>query len=234
MNQYIDEKPHSEIEEIRNQLLCMGDLVEQKIDLAMKTFGSGDFKVAKKGINLINQIENLKDSLDKGCLDILTLHHPTGFDLRFFVTVIKITHELNLIGVLAECISKKSIQLTNITDTTVIYPHIQHLSQSVQDMLRCTLNTFAEISNTPTAPLKLTKEPDGKYADISLQLTTKMMQDPHNITRNIQTLRIVRKLERIGDHALHIYKELIYMMEEDGDCSARLKLVSDFSGGLSQ
>lgn len=135
---------------------------------------------------------------------------------------------------LAESISKKSIQLTNITDTAAIYPHIQHLSQSVQDMLHCALNTFSEISNTPTAPLKLIKEPDGNYADISLQLTTKMMQDPHNITRNIQTLRIIRKLERIGDHALHIYKELIYMMKEDGDCSERLKLVPHVSGGLSQ
>lgn len=229
MNQYIDKKFSSELEYIRHQLLCMGNLVEQQIELAMKVFSSGDFMVAKKGINLINQVDIVKDSLDKACLHALALHQSAGFDLRFFVTVIKITHELKLIGELAECIAKKAIHLTSAADNLADYHlEVRHLSKSVKNMLRYALDTFAGINNNPTVTIKLSQEMDCKYADISLQLTTQMMKEPQNITRNLHILRIIRTLERIGDHSLHIYKELIYMVQDESETRNYRKLISGF------
>jgi phosphate transport system protein len=228
MNEHIDKNLSSELECIRNQLLCMGNLVEQQIELAINAFTSGDFKVAKKSINLITQVDIFKGSLDKGCIQVLALHHPAGFDLRFFITVIKITHELRLIGELAECIAKKAIHLANVADNIADYPEVHDLSKSVKDILHYALDTFAGISNNPIT-LKLSPEMDCRYADISLQLTTQMMKEPRNITRNLHILRIIRTLERIGDHSLHIYNELIYMVKDKSETGNYRKLISVFA-----
>jgi phosphate transport system protein len=229
MNQHIDKNLSSELEHIRNQLLCMGNMVEQQIELAMSAFTSGDFRVAKKGINLINQVDIFKGLLDKGCIQVLALRHPAGFELRFFITVIKISHELKLIGELAECIAKKAIHLTSVADNLADYPQVHHLSKSVKDMLHSALDTFAGINNNAIVTPKLNQEIDCKYADISLQLTTQMMKDPQNITRNLHILRIIRTLERIGDHSLHIYKELTYMLQDESKTGDYPKLIAGFA-----
>ncbi|NOT83330.1 MAG: phosphate signaling complex protein PhoU [Methylococcaceae bacterium] len=205
---HIYRKFDQELEDIQNQVLTLGRLVEEQIDLAMDAYISGDFTLAEKSIKSINQVYALKKSLDDNCIQILVLRQPAAFDLRFLITVIKIIHELELIGGLAEGIAKMAIQLSKGEGN-----EITDLSESVKSVLHVALTAFARINVNDIAVMNgLDKNINRAYTHFSLQLTSQMMEEPQNITRILEILRIARALECIGDHAYHICEELIYMV----------------------
>ncbi len=210
---HINEKFNRELEDIRNQVLIMGELVEQQVELALNAFTSGNFKLAEQVIKQCDQVDTIGILLDQECMQVLALRQPTAFDLRFLITVIKIIYELETIGELTEYIAKMTIQLPNIAGNRSDYPELQNLSKSVKDMLHTALGAFSKINAIDIAAItKLDKHAYHEYTGICLQLTSQMMEDPKNITRTLNVLRTARALERMGDHSFHIWEELIYMV----------------------
>lgn len=210
---HISEEFNKELADVRHQVLTMGSLVKQQLELAMSAFSAGDSKLAEQDIKLINQVNELRKSIDQQCMQILALRQPTAFDLRFLITVIKMIYELDMMGELTGSIAKMTIRISSNVNKHDTYPELEHLSQSVQAILHTAITDFAKINiinRTTMADLdeNLTRE----YTHISRELNLRMMQEPQNITRTLDILWSARVLERIGDHAFHICEELIYML----------------------
>ncbi|SJM95901.1 phosphate signaling complex PhoU family protein [Crenothrix polyspora] len=195
---------------ICHQVLALGELVEQQMDLAMMALTKGDFKAAKKSFNLMDQINSDKASLDHQCYQMLALNQLGGFDLKLLITVIKIIHELKLIGQLTEAFAKMAIQFSNDHGIPSIYHEIETLFNRVKERLQLTLDVFSKIIIIDIAVTHVHKNDDCSYT-MFLQLTTQIMNDANHIKRNLRILSMAKTLERIGDHAFHIYKELEYL-----------------------
>ncbi|MEQ1637434.1 MAG: phosphate signaling complex protein PhoU [Methylococcales bacterium] len=204
---------NKELEAIRTQVLTMGSLVEQQLELAMAAFTTGDFKLAEKGIKLFNQVYAIKLALDQQCTQTLALRQPAAFDLRFLITVIKIIYELEMISELAEYIAKMTIQLSVNDGKQDAYSELINLSKSVKVTLHSALDAFARINVNAIAEITgLDEHVNGQYTAISRKLISQMMEDPQNIRHILDVSRAARALERIGYHSFHIYEELIYMV----------------------
>ena len=210
---HISEQFNKELEDIRNNVLTMGGLVEQQIELAVQAFTSGDIELAEEVIKQDNQVDALEMAIDLECTQILALRQPTAFDLRLLLTVIKIIHEIERVGDKAERVAQMAIQLAGVESK---FPHheLEHMAELVKGMLHDALDAFARmtIEDLP----EITERDDNvdrEYENILRQLITRMMEDPRNITRTLDVLWTVRALERIGDHACYICEHLIYMIK---------------------
>ncbi len=211
---HISEQFNKELEDIRNNVLTMGGLVEQQIEHAVKAFTSGDVEMAELVIKQDNQVDAFEMAIDQECTQILALRQPAAFDLRLLLTVIKIINELEIVGDLAERIAKMAIHLSNTEGRRDDYYELQHMADLVKDMLHSALDAFARMSiENITAITGLDENVDREYGSIIRQLITQMMEDPRNITRTLDVLWTVRALERIGDHACYICEHLIYMIK---------------------
>ena len=80
-------------------------------------------------------------------------------------------------------------------------------------MIEKTINAFTESS------LELAKEAhsmDSKVDDLDEQiqreLLTYMLENPKTITRAIELLRVVRYLERLGDHIENVNEHIIFWL----------------------
>jgi phosphate transport system protein len=210
---HISEQFNKELEDIRNNVLTMGGLVEQQIELAVQAFASGDIELAEEVIKQDNQVDALETAIDLECTQILALRQPTAFDLRLLLTVIKIIHEIERVGDKAERVAQMAIQLAGV-ESKVPYHELEHMAELVKGMLHDALDAFARmtIEDVP----EITERDDNvdrEYENILRQLITRMMEDPRNITRTLDVLWTVRALERIGDHACYICEHLIYMIK---------------------
>lgn len=210
---HISEQFNKELEDIRNNVLTMGGLVEQQIELAVQAFTSGDIELAEEVIKQDNQVDALEMAIDLECTQILALRQPTAFDLRLLLTVIKVIHEIERVGDKAERVAQMAIQLAGVESK---FPHheLEHMAELVKGMLHDALDAFARmtIEDVP----EITERDDNvdrEYENILRQLITRMMEDPRNITRTLDVLWTVRALERIGDHARYICEHLIYMIK---------------------
>ncbi|WAK01952.1 phosphate signaling complex protein PhoU [Methylobacter sp. YRD-M1] len=215
IGQHISGQFNKELEDIRNNVLTMGGLVEQQIEQAVEAFMTGDIEMAELVIKQDNQVDALEMLIDQECMQILALRQPAAFDLRLLITVIKTINELERVGDMAERIAEMAMRLTD-TDTTKHdqYYELQHMADLVRDMLHGALDAFARMSIEEVAAITGRDEyVDREYGSIIRQLITRMMEDPRNITRTLDVLWTARALERIGDHSVNICENIIYMVK---------------------
>ena len=212
---HISEKFNQELEDIRNNVLTMGGMVEEQLELAIKAFTSNDVELAELVIKQDNQIDELEIQLDRECTQIMALRQPTAFDLRLLITILKVVNELERVGDLAEHIAKMAL-LTSDMDNSKHGPYyeIQHMADLVKGMLHDALDAFARmtVEQVPAITGK-DENVDREYASIIRQQITYMMEDPRNVTRTLNVLWAVRSLERIGDHACNICEHMVYMIK---------------------
>ncbi|MCX7074744.1 MAG: phosphate signaling complex protein PhoU [Methylococcales bacterium] len=212
---HISENFNKELEDIRNQVLRMGGLVESQIQQAVHALTTGDMELAELVIKQDNQIDELEMVIDAECTQIIALRQPAAFDLRLLLTVLRVINELERIGDLAERIAKTAIYLSNNSEgRTDQYYELQHMSGLVREMLHDSLDSFARMSVDNITDITARDEQvDREYSSIIRQLITQMMEDPRNITRSLDMLWTVRALERIGDHSRYICEHLVYMVK---------------------
>ena len=212
---HISEQFNKELEDIRNNVLTMGGMVEEQLELAIKAFTANDVELAELVIKQDNQIDALEMALDRECTQIMALRQPTAFDLRLLITILKVVNELERIGDLAEHIAKMAI-VTSDVDSNKFNPYyeVQHMANLVKGMLHEALDAFARMT-VEQVPAITSKDEnvDREYSSILRQQITYMMEDPRNITRTLNVLWTVRSLERIGDHACNICEHMVYMIK---------------------
>jgi phosphate transport system protein len=205
---------NKELEDVRNKVVNMGELVEQQIELAITAFSTGDMEMAELVIKQDNQVDALEMAIDQECVQILALRQPEAFDLRLLITVIKVINELEHVGDLAERIAKIAIQLSS-TDNNKDnqYCELEHLAELVQNMLHDALDAFTRMNiEDVTTITALDKNIDREYSSIIRQLITRMMENPRNINRMLEVLWIARSLERIGELACNVCEHLVYLV----------------------
>lgn len=230
---HISEQFNRELEDIRNNVLTMGGLVEEQIELAIKAFTTSDQELAEQVIKQDNQIDSMEMMLDRECTQIMALRQPTAFDLRLLLAVLKIINELERVGDLAEYIAKMAIYISDIEGSkNDPYYEIKHMADLVKDMLHDSLDAFARMTIEQVPAITSQDENvDREYASIIRQQITYMMEDPRNITRTLNVLWAVRSLERIGDHACNICEHLVYIIKgEDVRHISQAELVKKVKG----
>ena len=214
-SQHISHKFDEEMENLRNQVLKMGGLVEQQISGAIEALQKTDAAGAEKIILRDHKVNALEVTIDEACAQILARRQPAASDLRMVVAVIKTITDLERIGDEAEKIAKMALSLAeDDASFNSRYAGIHHLGDQVKRMVHDVLDAYARLD--VDAALKVVRdddEADKEYQDLIRMLITYMMEDPRSISEVLDVIWAARALERIGDHAKNIGEYVIYLVK---------------------
>ena len=202
-----------ELQDLRENLLKMGTLVEEAIANAVKSLIERDSDLARRTIERDSQINELEVKLEEKAIKLLALRQPMARDLRFIVKSVKIIASLERIGDHSVNICERALEL-NKEPPLKPYIDIPIMAQSAQMMLKEALDAF--INEDTVLALKVCKDDqiiDDLDEQILRELLTFMTEDPHTITRAIWIIQISKNLERIGDLATNIAESVIYMVD---------------------
>ncbi len=212
---HISHKFDEEMENLRNQVLKMGGLVEQQISGAIDALQSTDARGAEKIILNDHKVNALEVAIDEACTQILARRQPAASDLRMVIAVIKTITDLERIGDEAEKIAKMALSLAeDDVGFHSRYAGIRHLADQVKRMVHDVLDAYARLD--VDAALKVVRdddEADKEYQDLIRMLITYMMEDPRRISEVLDVIWAARALERIGDHAKNIGEYVIYLVK---------------------
>ena len=212
-SQHISKQFDTELEDIREQVLTMGGIVEQQLVNALKALTEGEIEFAEKVIDNEPRVNSLEVSIDETCTKILARRQPAAGDLRLVMAVIKTITDLERIGDEAEKIAKMSMDLIEKQGPKSYYVGINAMGNHARRMVNGALDAFARVDID--AALEVAKEEpksDDMYVAVLRQLITYMMEDPRNITGTIDAVWMARALERIADHARNICEYVIYFV----------------------
>ena len=214
LTDHISRRFNKDIEDLRNNVLTMGGLVEAQLLRAIAAIVSGDSDLGLKVANDDYKVNRLEVSIDEECSRIIATRAPAASDLRLIVAIIKTITDLERIGDEAEKIGFLASQLAAMDRPSDSYRELKYLGNHVSQMLRAAMDSFARLD--VESALEVVKEDervDEEYDAITRQCITFMMEDPRSIRRFMNVTWAARSLERIGDHAKNICEYVIYMVQ---------------------
>jgi phosphate transport system protein len=201
-----------ELETLKERLLAMGGLAEERVRTAMQGLVERDGELIDEVLNGDTPINELHIEIDDLCLKLLALHSPMAADLRAVMAAIKINSDLERVGDMAVNIAEAARRYTAHAPVKKLMD-IPRMATTAQRMLREALDSYVR-GDIPLAQLVLDQddELDTLKTQVFRELLTYMLQDTDTIEPALDLILISRHLERIGDHATNIAEDVIFMV----------------------
>jgi phosphate transport system protein len=209
------ERQHFEgdLQALRNQLLIMGALVEERVHRAVHALVHRSEEEAQRIITTDNEINDLQIDIDNRCLKLLATQTPLAVDLRLITSAMKINADLERVGDQAVNIAESVLVLIPQPPLKPLID-IPSMAAIAEKMIRDALDAFvrkdAELARDV---LRRDDEVDELKDQVFRELLTYMMADPGTIQRALSLVLISRNLERIADHATNIAEDVIFITE---------------------
>lgn len=214
ITQHISQQYNEQLEEIRNNVMEMGGLVEQQLADAVTALVEADSEIAHKVVTSDWKINSIEVELDEECTHVLARRQPAAGDLRLIIAVIKTITDLERIGDEAERIGRMAQHLAQVGQHRQIMAEMENLGNHVRLMLRGALDAFARM-DAEHAVLVAQEDiqADRQYEAIMRQLMDQMMQDSQAVPRIMDVIWAARSLERIGDRSRNICEYVVYFVK---------------------
>jgi phosphate transport system protein len=202
-----------ELEKIKEGVLKMGGFVEDAIRKSIHALVERDRDLAAHVIDNDAVVNHYDVEIEEECIRFLALWQPTGSNLRFITTAIKIISDLERIGDLAVDICERAIELLEEPPLKP-YIDIPRMAGAAQEMLKNSLDSFvARDADMAIGVCAADDFVDNLNQQIFNELLIYMLKDPRNISRAVRITYITKYLERIGDHATNIAEMVVYMVK---------------------
>jgi phosphate transport system protein len=202
-----------EIERLKQRLLLMGGLAEERVSLAMRALGDRDAEAIRNIIEGDEPVNQMHLEIDDRCFKLLSQHRASAVDLRTIVAAMKINSDLERVGDLAVNIGEASERYISHPPVKPLID-LPRMGVLAQGMLWEALDAFVS-GNIIAARSVLEKDDvlDQLKDRIVRELLGAMLREAHTIEPAIDLILIARHLERIGDHATNIAEDIIFIVE---------------------
>jgi phosphate transport system protein len=202
-----------ELDMLRDRVLLLGGETETAVQKAMYALAERDSGAAREVLRDDDRIDRLELEIDRLCIDVLALRQPAARDLRFVVSVAKITPILERVADHACNIARAAIDLN---DEPQLKPYLDlpRMSEIASRQLRGALDAFTHgDAAAARALIERDDEIDEIYDRVFHDLIRLMASDPTTTTRAARLLFVAKHLERIGDYVTDICELTVYMTE---------------------
>ncbi len=202
-----------ELDSLRDRILLLGGETERALQRAMYALTERDSTAARDVLDGDDDIDRLEVEIDRICIDVLALRQPAARDLRFVVSVAKITPILERIADHACNIARAAIDLN---DEPQLKPYVDlpRMAEHASQMLRAALDAFTSgDALAARAVIDRDDEIDEMYNHIFHDLIEMMVNDPGTTTRAARLMFVAKHLERVGDYVTDICELTVYMTE---------------------
>ncbi len=214
LDKHISQSFNEELETIKNQVLAMGEVVEQQIADAVESIVNVDKELAKKVVAIEDDVNVREVRLDELCVEVLACRQPAAGDLRMILSATNIIRDLEHIGDEAEKVAKMSLTLAKKGAAPGGYEEVRHMGELVHTMLNSVLDAFNRLDVTQAlAVAKADKKVDREFKSAMRVIVTYMMEDPRSIKRAMNIITALRALERMGNHSRSIAEHIIYLVK---------------------
>lgn len=200
----------SEIQQLKDELVVLGNLVEQQLLGSVESFRTRDIAASKKIIDIDDDVNSKRYHIEEQVLITIATQQPMARDLRLLASILEIAGELERMGDYAKGIAKINIQMG---DEELLTPlvNIPVMVQKCVSMLDRAVIAFIneDIEEARVIP-KLDDEIDNLYNLVYSNLMSMIGNDEKTIQRANWILWAAHNLERVADRVTNICERTIF------------------------
>jgi phosphate transport system protein len=203
----------ADLEDVRERVLAMGDLVEAQIAEGVRALVAGDGELGERVARGDYKVNAAEVAIDEHCTLILARRQPQASDLRLILAIAKTITDLERIGDEAEKIGRMAVALAIEERSANAFRQVDRLGRHVRQMVRDALDAFARMdAEAAVRVAQADVEVDREFEGAMRQCITFMKEDPRTIRCMMDILWAIKALERIGDHATNIGEYVVYLV----------------------
>ncbi len=201
-----------QLKELNAELIRMGSLIEQAIEMAISALVRQDVTKAQEAIEFDNEIDEQEKRIESLCLKLLLQQQPVAKDLRLISSALKMITDMERIGDQAADISEITLLLTNETC-------IKKLEQVEMMAKETTYMVIKSVEAFVSRDLKMAHDViahddivDQLFLEVKNEVIRLINENAENGEQATDMLMIAKYFERIGDHATNIAEWVIFAM----------------------
>jgi len=202
-----------ELDVLRDRLLVLGGEAEGALGRAVYALTERDSEAAREVLDGDDRIDQLEIEIDRLCIDVLALRQPAARDLRFVISVAKITPILERMADHACNIARAALDL-NDQPQLKYNPNLPRMAEVAAGMLRAALDAFTKgDAAAARRVIEQDDEIDAMYERLFNDLIELMAEEPAAARRAARLLFVAKHLERVADYVTDICELTVYMAE---------------------
>jgi phosphate transport system protein len=202
-----------DLDVLRDRLLVLGGEAEAALGRSVYALTERDSEAAREVLDGDDRIDQLEVEIDRLCVDVLALRQPAARDLRFVISVAKITPILERVADHACNIARAALDL-NDQPRLRYNPNLPRMAEVASGMLRAALDAFTKgDAAAARRVIEQDDEMDAMYERVFHDLTDLMADEPPAARRAARLLFVAKHLERVADYVTDICELTVYMAE---------------------
>jgi phosphate transport system protein len=205
---------HDQLASLKQKLLEMSERAEGLVDLAVDALLTKDKDKAEAVLTGDREVDALENEVERLAVSMLALQQPIARDLRFLVSAIKISSDLERVGDHGVNIAQSALRLIAEKSTISPDPEIEDMARRARQMLSDALDAFIRADGALGREVcKADDVVDALHDSVFRILLTHMMADPRTINASLELLLVSRNLERVADLATNIGEDAVFLAE---------------------
>lgn len=205
---------HDQLTALNRRLLAMSERAEALVELSVDALLTKDEGKAQAVIEADRDLDVMEVELEGAALELLALQQPMARDLRFIVSTIKVTSDLERVGDHAVNIAQAAQRLILQRTTFTPDPALEEMARRARAMLSDAIDAFLRADGTLGRDVCARDDQiDSMHESVFRVLLTHMMADPRTITPSVEYLNVSRNIERVADLATNIGEDAVFLAE---------------------
>lgn len=202
----------TEIQQLKDDLLLLGSMVEQAILNSVEALKKRDIEAAQRVYQMDDQINAKRYAIEEQVMVVIATQQPMAHDLRLLASILEVAGELERMGDYAKGIATVNIRMG---EQPLLKPliDIPRMAQKAADMLHRALTAFVnEDAEAARAIPNEDDEVDALYDQVYHELMLFVIQDAKVIERANWLLWVAHNLERVADRVTNICERTIFIV----------------------
>jgi phosphate transport system protein len=205
---------HEQLTALNRRLLAMSERAEALVELSVDALLTRDAGKAEAVIEADRELDTMELELESAALELLALQQPMARDLRFIISAIKISSDLERVGDHAVNIAQSTQRLVEMKSNITPDPEIEDMARRARLMLGDALDAFVRADGTLGRDVcRRDDQVDALHDSLFRILLTHMLEDPTTISAALELFLVSRNLERVADLATNIAEDAVYLAE---------------------
>jgi phosphate transport system protein len=202
-----------ELAQLEASLQEEGDLVLRALRSSLNALARGDEELADEVISFDDQVDARYMQIEEGVQSLLARQTPVAADLRLVLAVLRVNLHLERMADYCVTVAKltKLMGNLNVTDDA-ISRSIEDMGQRAEQMIRVALDAFAARDAKKAETLVDLDELIDRANRNATEDVLSLGDSPEEREYGLRMLVVSRCVERIGDHAVDIGEQVVYLV----------------------
>ena len=204
-----------ELAKLNFDVIKMGSLLEESIDMVISALKKLDISMAKEIIAGDDRIDQLEHDIEQYCINMVAKQQPVATDLRKVTSIMRIIADLERIADHCSDISEYIIRIAE--EKEIPMPdHVIDMISAMKGMVADTIDSFInEDTEKAQAVIAADDVVDQYFEDIMDELCIAMKHNTDKIKQYAEYLMIVKYIERMADHSTNIAGWILFIVKGD-------------------